>query len=226
VNTSQLLEGNTLSFLFCIPLPNEYLCDVLINLLTQPIKLWRNAYSIQEAFVFLEDSQISPEGIKTSYFENFSGKLDLSNLSIQDIVIRSIQQLIYYAHTSQLDVYELPSDLVLIFDRHTDINSKDIGILDNRIVINANELLDTAKLTLRSSNYSINNVSVWFTSKAYLPSSTKYSLDNLSLYLVQGFDDNLINTFFFSESREFDVKDFIINKINDLHIETVTKTYF
>ena len=226
MNTSQLLEGNTLSFLFCIPLPNEYLCDVFSTLVRQAIRLWNNAYLIQEAFVFLDNSQISPEKVKNSYFENFSNELNLSNLSIQDIVVRSIQQLIYYAYTSQLDIYELPSDLVLIFDRHTDINSEDVDVVDNRIKINTNNLLDTVKLTLRSSNYSINNASVWFTNKAYLPSSTKYSLDNLSLYLVQGFDDNLINTFFFGESREFDVKDFIINKINDLHIETVTKPYF
>jgi len=226
VSISQSLENNTESFLFCIPLPNEYLCDVFTNLTTQPIKLWNNAYLIQEAFVFLDSTQITPEKVKSSYFENFSNKLDLSNLSIQDLVIRSIQQLFYCAQANQLDIHELPSDLVLIFDQHTDINSGDVDVVENRIKINTNELLDSVKLALYSSNYSVNNISIWFTNKSYLPSSVKYNLDNLSLYLVQGFDSNLINKFFFSKSREFNVKDFIINKINDLHIETVVKPYF
>jgi hypothetical protein len=195
-------------------------------LTTQPIKLWNNAYLIQEAFVFLDSTQITPEKVKSSYFENFSNKLDLSNLSIQDLVIRSIQQLFYCAQANQLDIHELPSDLVLIFDQHTDINSGDVDVVENRIKINTNELLDSVKLALYSSNYSVNNISIWFTNKSYLPSSVKYNLDNLSLYLVQGFDNNLINKFFFSKSREFNVKDFIINKINDLHIETVVKPYF
>jgi len=226
VSISQSLENNTESFLFCIPLPNEYLCDVFTNLTTQPIKLWNNAYLIQEAFVFLDSTQITPEKVKSSYFENFSNKLDLSNLSIQDLVIRSIQQLFYYAQANQLDIHELPSDLVLIFDQHTDINSGDVDVVENRIKINTNELLNTVKLALYNSNYSVNNISIWFTNKSYLPSSAKYSLDNLSLYLVQGFDNNLINKFFFSKSREFSVKDFIISKIKDLHIETVVKPYF
>jgi hypothetical protein len=226
VNISQLLGDNTASFLFCIPLPNKYLCDVFINLITQPIRLWNNAYLIQEAFVFLDSTQITPEKVKSSYFENFSNKLDLSYLSIQELVIRSVQQLFYYAYTSQLDIYELPSELVLIFDQRTDINSRDIDVVENRIKINTNELLSTVKLALYSSNYSINNICIWFTNKSYLPSSAKYSLDNLSLYLVQGFDNNLINAFFFSKSREFSVKDFIISKIKDLHIETVVKPYF
>jgi len=226
VSISQSLENNTESFLFCIPLPNEYLCDVFTNLTTQPIKLWNNAYLIQEAFVFLDNTQITPEKVKSSYFENFSNKLDLSNLSIQDLVIRSIQQLFYYAQANQLDIHELPSDLVLIFDQHTDINSGDVDVVENRIKINTNELLNTVKLALYNSNYSVNNISIWFTNKSYLPSSAKYSLDNLSLYLVQGFDNNLINKFFFSKSREFSVKDFIISKIKDLHIETVVKPYF
>lgn len=226
MSISQSLENNTESFLFCIPLPNEYLCDVFTNLTTQPIKLWNNAYLIQEAFVFLDSTQITPEKVKSSYFENFSNKLDLSNLSIQDLVIRSIQQLFYYAQANQLDIHELPSDLVLIFDQHTDINSGDVDVVENRIKINTNELLNTVKLALYNSNYSVNNISIWFTNKSYLPSSAKYSLDNLSLYLVQGFDNNLINKFFFSKSREFSVKDFIISKIKDLHIETVVKPYF
>jgi len=226
VSISQSLENNTESFLFCIPLPNEYLCDVFTNLTTQPIKLWNNAYLIQEAFVFLDSTQTTPEKVKSSYFENFSNKLDLSNLSIQDLVIRSIQQLFYYAQANQLDIHELPSDLVLIFDQHTDINSGDVDVVENRIKINTNELLNTVKLALYNSNYSVNNISIWFTNKSYLPSSAKYSLDNLSLYLVQGFDNNLINKFFFSKSREFSVKDFIISKIKDLHIETVVKPYF
>jgi len=226
VSISQSLENNTESFLFCIPLPNEYLCDVFTNLTTQPIKLWNNAYLIQEAFVFLDSTQITPEKVKSSYFENFSNKLDLSNLSIQDLVIRSIQQLFYYAQANQLDIHELPSDLVLIFDQHTDINSGDVDVVENRIKINTNELLNTVKLALYNSNYSVNNISIWFTNKSYLPSSAKYNLDNLSLYLVQGFDNNLINKFFFSKSREFSVKDFIISKIKDLHIETVVKPYF
>jgi len=226
VSISQSLENNTESFLFCIPLPNEYLCDVFTNLTTQPIKLWNNAYLIQEAFVFLDSTQTTPEKVKSSYFENFSNKLDLSNLSIQDLVIRSIQQLFYYAQANQLDIHELPSDLVLIFDQHTDINSGDVDVVENRIKINTNELLNTVKLALYNSNYSVNNISIWFTNKSYLPSSAKYNLDNLSLYLVQGFDNNLINKFFFSKSREFSVKDFIISKIKDLHIETVVKPYF
>lgn len=226
MSISQSLENNTESFLFCIPLPNEYLCDVFTNLTTQPIKLWNNAYLIQEAFVFLDSTQITPEKVKSSYFENFSNKLDLSNLSIQDLVIRSIQQLFYYAQANQLDIHELPSDLVLIFDQHTDINSGDVDVVENRIKINTNELLNTVKLALYNSNYSVNNISIWFTNKSYLPSSAKYNLDNLSLYLVQGFDNNLINKFFFSKSREFSVKDFIISKIKDLHIETVVKPYF
>lgn len=226
MSISQSLENNTESFLFCIPLPNEYLCDVFTNLTTQPIKLWNNAYLIQEAFVFLDSTQTTPEKVKSSYFENFSNKLDLSNLSIQDLVIRSIQQLFYYAQANQLDIHELPSDLVLIFDQHTDINSGDVDVVENRIKINTNELLNTVKLALYNSNYSVNNISIWFTNKSYLPSSAKYSLDNLSLYLVQGFDNNLINKFFFSKSREFSVKDFIISKIKDLHIETVVKPYF
>lgn len=226
MSISQSLENNTESFLFCIPLPNEYLCDVFTNLTTQPIKLWNNAYLIQEVFVFLDSTQITPEKVKSSYFENFSNKLDLSNLSIQDLVIRSIQQLFYYAQANQLDIHELPSDLVLIFDQHTDINSGDVDVVENRIKINTNELLNTVKLALYNSNYSVNNISIWFTNKSYLPSSAKYSLDNLSLYLVQGFDNNLINKFFFSKSREFSVKDFIISKIKDLHIETVVKPYF
>jgi hypothetical protein len=226
VSTSQSLEDKTESFLFCIPVPNEYLCNVFSNLIKQPIRLWNNAYLIQEAFVFLDSSQITPEKVKSSYFENFSNELDLSYLSIQDLVVRSIQQLFYYAQANQLDIHELPSNLVLIFDQHTDVNNGDIDVVENRIKINTNELLDSVKLALYSSNYSVNNISIWFTNKSYLPSSTKYNLDNLSLYLVQGFDDNLINTLFFSKSREFNVKDFIINKINDLHIETVVKPYF
>jgi len=226
VNTFQSSGNSKTQFLFCIPLPNEYLCDVFTNLLTKPIRIWRNSYLMQEVFVFLDDNQISPEKVKNRYFENWSNKLDLSHLQLKDLVIRSIQQLIYYAQTSQLDIHELPSELMLIFDRHTDINGGDIDNVNNYIKINADELFTSIKLTLSSSNYLLNNFSIWFTNKSYLPSSTKYNLDNLSLYLVQGFDDNLINTFFFSKSREFNVKDFIINKINNLHIETVVKPYF
>jgi len=226
VSTSQLLENNKASFLFCIPVPNEYLCNVFIDLVMQPIRLWNNAYLIQEAFVFLNNSQMTPEKIKNSYLENYSSELDLSYLTIEELVVRSIEQLIYYAQASQLDIYELPSELVLIFDKYTDIRSGDIDFVDNRIKINTNELLNAVKLTLNSSNYSINNISIWFANEYYLPSSTKYNLDNLSLYLVQGFDDNLIRAFFLGKSREFNVNEFIINKINDLHIETIVKPYF
>jgi hypothetical protein len=194
--------------------------------MTQPVRLWRNAYLIQESFVLLDDDQINPEGIKSSYFENFSNGLDLSSLPIQDLVVRSIQQLTYYAHTSQLDIHELPSDLVLIFDKYTDINSGNVDNVSDSSKINVDELLDVVKLTLRSSNYTLNNFSVWFTNASYLPNSTKYSSDNLSLYLLQGFDNNLIEAFFFSESREFSVRNYIISKIEDLHIETVVRPYF
>jgi hypothetical protein len=225
VNTLQLSGDRTPSFLFCVPLPNEYLCNVLIRLMTQPVRLWRNAYLIQEAFVLLDDDQINPEGIRSSYFENFSSNLDLSSLPIQDLVVRSIQQLTYYAHTSQLDIHELPSELVLIFDKYTDINSGNVdNVSSSRI--NADELIDAVRLTLRISNYTLDNVSVWFTNTSYLPNSTKYNSDNLSLYLVQGFDDNLIEVFFFGKSREFNVRDYIISKIENLHIETVVKPYF
>jgi hypothetical protein len=226
VNTSQLSRDRVPSFLFCVPLPNEYLCNVLTRLMMQPIRLWRNAYLIQEAFVLLDDDQINPEGIKSSYFENFSNSLDLSSLPIQDLVVRAIQQLTYYAHSSQLDIHELPSELVLIFDKYTDINSGNVDNVSSSSRINVDELIDAVKLTLRSSNYTLNNVSVWFANTSYLPNSTKYSSDNLSLYLVQGFDDNLIEVFFFGESREFNVRDYVISKIEDLHIETVVKPYF
>lgn len=226
MNTSQLLGDNKASFLFCIPIPNEYLCNVFIDLVTQPITLWNNAYLIQEAFVFLSNSQITPEEIKNSYLENYSRELDLSYLTIEEIVVRSIEQLFYYAQTNQLDIYELPSELILIFDQYTDINNEGVDNVSNFIQSNVNKLLNTIKLTFRSSNYLLNSVTIWFASKSYLPNSTEYKLDNLSLYLVQGFDDNLIRTFFFSKSRKFDVKDFITNKINDLHIEAIVKPYF
>jgi len=226
VNTSRLLKDDTASFLFCIPLPNEYLCSVISKLITQPIKIWHNAYLIQEVFVFLSRDQINPEKLKDSYLENFSKDLDLSYLSIQDLVIRSIQQLIYYAQSSQLDTHQLPSELVLIFDKYEDINNGNTDNVDDNIEINTNELLTTIKLTLQNSSYSINNFSIWFTNKSYLPSSTKYSLDSLSLYLVKGFDDNLLESFLFSKSKEFNVRDFIIDKVNNLNIETVLKPYF
>jgi len=226
VNTLQLSENRVSSFLFCIPIPNEHLCNTLSKLITLPIRLWRNAYLIQEAFVFLTDDQINPEGIKNSYLENWSSELNLSSLSISDLVVRSVQQLIYYAHAAQLDIHELPSDLVLIFDKYTDINNEDVYNIESKSNINADEILDVVKLTLRSSNYVLNNVSIWFANTSYLPSSTKYGSDSLLLYLVQGLDDNLIEAFFFSESREFNVRNYVISKIEDLHIEPVVKPYF